>query len=63
MKIITETQKAVILMRNKRALTEANRRKRAQRHMYEDQQLAKELGLTIKEVRGENDTDGTPEGR
>lgn len=63
MKIMTETQKAVILLRNKRALTEANRKRRKHRHLYEDQQLARELGLTIEEVRGENDTDGTPEGR
>lgn len=47
----TETEREQILERNKRVLTKQNRQIRKIRHGLEDYQIAKELGLTIEDVK------------
>lgn len=53
MKLYDETTKERILKRNKEVLTQHNRRIKAGRDLYEDHKLAREMGLTIDEIRGE----------
>lgn len=55
--IFSETEREQILERNKRVLTKQNRQIRKVRHGLEDFKLAKELGLSIEDVKRINEND------
>lgn len=53
----SETEREQILERNKKALTKHNRKIRDIRHNLDDYQMAKELGLSIEDVKRINEDD------
>ena len=52
-----ETEREQILERNKKALTKHNQKIRTIRHNLDDYQMAKELGLSIEDVKRINEDD------